>query len=216
LTFQDSRVKHRIVSPFEKSPSQVPKLSRRRVLRAGLVVGALGAIGIGFESQAHEIITSTLRITHPWSRATQEGDTFAVLCMRFDEVSEADRLILVQTPMAERAEMAGAHSGPTVDFAIPAGEETYLSDHDAGTYVLLSGLKAPIEIGRSYRLMLGFEKGGTYTTTFSVDFERQSDPTAFDCSKLRRPGLGADPSNHPGASTLVERIMKCAKTVTNP
>jgi copper(I)-binding protein len=197
---------------FQDQRAMTQPLSRRRVLQSGI---ALCTPWLLPESQAHEIITSTLRITHPWSRATAPGDPFAVLCMKFDEVAQADRLILVQTPVAESAEMGGARAGTTIDFAVPAGEETYLGDHDAGTYVRLLGLKAPIEVGRSYRLVLGFEKGGTHTTTFSVDFTRPDDPTQFDCSRLQRPAPDAQAPNHPGAQALVQRIMKCAGAVTN-
>jgi copper(I)-binding protein len=187
-------------------------LSRRRVLQSGMAMGTLCLLP---NLQAHEIITSTLRITHPWSRATVEGDPFAVLCMKFDEVAQADRLILVQTPIAERAEMGGVGASKAIDFAIPAGEETYMGDHDHGTYVRLLGLKGPIEVGRSYKLTLGFEKGGTYITTFSVDFTRADDASQLDCTRLQRPATGAEVANHPGGQALLERIMKCAAKVTN-
>ena len=206
-------------------------IRRRRVLQAGLALCVPWALP---GARAHEIITSTLRVTHPWSRATIEGDAFAVLCMKFDEVAEADRLILVQTPVAQKAELVGAGASPNVDFPIPAGKDTYLSDHpsdpksnqDSGTYVRLSGLKRPLEVGRSYRLVLGFEKGGTYTTTFSVDFTRPDESAAtslsssvrppLNCRELQRLALGAEVPNHPGAASLVQRIMECARLVTNP
>jgi copper(I)-binding protein len=55
-----------------------------------------------------------------------------------------------------------------VDFFIPAGQETYLSEE--GTYVRLLDLKFPLPLGRTYQLVLGFEKGGTHHTTFGVDY----------------------------------------------
>jgi copper(I)-binding protein len=139
-------------------------IDRRGVLSLGLACGAALLCG---KARAHEIITSTLRVTHPWSRATAPGATSAVLCMKFDEVAEADRLVLAESPVASGAEMGGAGAGPRVDFAIPAGQETYLEE--ARTHVRLVGLKFPLEVGRSYPLVLGFEKGGVYNTTFSVD-----------------------------------------------
>ena len=139
-------------------------IHRRGVLSIGLACG--GALVFG-KVRAHEVITSTMRVTHPWSRATAPDASFAVLCMKFDEVAVADRLVLAESPVASSADMGGAGAGPRVDFPIPAGQETYLEE--AQTYVRLVGLKFPLEVGRSYPLVLGFEKGGVYNTTFSVD-----------------------------------------------
>ena len=139
-------------------------IHRRGVLSIGLASGMALLCG---KARAHEVITSTMRVTHPWSRATAPDATFALLCMKFDEVAETDRLVLAESPVATSADMGGAGAGPTVDFRIPAGQETYLEE--ARTYVRLVGLKFPLEVSRSYPLLLGFEKGGVYNTTFSVD-----------------------------------------------
>ena len=140
---------------------------RRLMLQSGLALGALIWLP---RARSCEIMTSTLRVTHPWSRATAPGDDTAVLCMKFDEVTESDRLVRVHTPVASDAEMGGKDAKPGVDFAIPAGQETYLDD--TGTYVRLLGLKFPLLPGRSYPLMLGFEKGGDTIATLSVDYPR--------------------------------------------
>ena len=152
---------------------------RRTIGRRGrLCMGAGFGVSIFVPAaRACELITSTLRVTHPWTRATGPEATTAVLCMKFDEVQEADRLISVQSPVAAGAEMAGAGAemagagaGPTVDFVIPRGGETLLSE--SGTYVRLTGLKFPLLVGRSYPLTLGFEKAGNYIATLSVDYSR--------------------------------------------
>lgn len=140
-------------------------IHRRGLLSAGLAFGA--SLTLLRQARAHEVITSTMRVTHPWSRATAPDATFAVLCMRFDEVVQSDRLVLAESPVATGADMGGAGAGPVVDFPIPEGQETYLDE--ALTYVRLVGLKFPLEVGRSYPLQLGFEKGGVYNTSFSVD-----------------------------------------------
>ena len=145
---------------------------RRTIGRRGMLCMGAG-FGVSIfvpAARACELITSTLRVTHPWTRATGPEATTAVLCMKFDEVQEADRLISVQSPVAAGAEMAGAGAGPTVDFVIPRGGETLLSE--SGTYVRLTGLKFPLLVGRSYPLTLGFEKAGNYIATLSVDYSR--------------------------------------------
>lgn len=62
-------------------------------------------------ARACEFFSTHLRIFHPWTRATAEGDTFAVLCMSFDEVRASDRLIRVESPVATHAELSGAAAG---------------------------------------------------------------------------------------------------------
>lgn len=143
------------------------RFSRRRALHTGLALAASLALPT---ARACEFTTSTLRVTHPWTRATGDDATSTVLCMRFDEVSETDRLILVETPIATSAEMGGTLARPGVNFLIPQGAETYLDD--SGTFVRLLGLTQPLQLGRSYPLRLGFEKGGVFNTTVSVNFGR--------------------------------------------
>lgn len=141
---------------------------RRGVLGAGLALGA----SLVLPARACEYNSSNLRITHPWTRAT-DGDTrTAVLCMKFDEVRQDDRLIAVQTPVAEGVEMGGTQAGGAVDFAIPAGRETLLSE--AGPHLRLLGLKFPLEVARSYPLTLVFQRGGAVEATLNVDYTRFS------------------------------------------
>jgi copper(I)-binding protein len=138
---------------------------RRDVLRAGLVLCASLAVP---PARACEFITSTLRITHPWTRATAPDATSAVLCTRFDQVTETDRLIGVDTPVASGAELVVDGVGGKVDFLIPQGRETFLSDD--GTHIRLLGLEHPLEVGRSYPLTLVFQKAGEVQAQLNVDY----------------------------------------------
>jgi copper(I)-binding protein len=141
-------------------------LHRRAVLQAGL---ALCAGALAPRSYACEFCASTLRIVHPWTRATGPNDNFAVLSMIFDEVTETDRLIGVETPVAEGAEMGGAGARRDVSFVIPEGRTSVFSE--LGTYLRLLRLRHPLEVGRTYPLNLTFEKGGLVIASFDVDFE---------------------------------------------
>jgi len=140
---------------------------RRGMLQAGF---ALGLASVLPAARACEFFTTNLRITHPWTRATGGGATVAVVSMKFDAVTLADRLIGVSTPVAERAELGGVGASPTVDFAIPAGRESLLSER--GTFARLVGLQHPLEIARTYPLTLVFERGGTVATDLTVDYLR--------------------------------------------
>jgi hypothetical protein len=142
-------------------------LPRRRLLHSGL---ALGAELLMPSARACEFMTTHLRVTHPWTRATAPDASAAVVCMKFDEVTQTDRLIAVRSPVAAAAEMAGAGLSGPVDFLIPAGLESWLDE--AGTHVRLVGLRHALEVGRSYPLQLAFEKGGIYNAVLSVDYTR--------------------------------------------
>ncbi len=136
---------------------------RRQVL--GLAAAALGGLALR-PARACEFITDTLRITHPWARASQPGATFALLGMRIDEVARADRLIEVSTPVATGADLADAPGRP-LDLAIAPG--SVLEFSDTGIQLRLTGLKTPLFTGRDYPLVIGFEHGGVVEARLIVD-----------------------------------------------
>ena len=103
----------------------------------------------------------------PWTRATAGDATTAVLCMRFDEVAEDDRLVGVETAVARGAEMGGPEAGRAVDLAIPKGSQLEL--HEQGPHLRLTGLLQPLQVGRDYPLTLHFQKSGVLLARLSVD-----------------------------------------------
>ena len=141
------------------------QLTRRALLRTSFMLGAGLAIPVG---RACEIETGILVIRHPWTRATRPGETTAILCMSFEQVTEPDRLIGAESPVATGAAMGGTAAGPVVDFPIPAGRESALAED--GAYVLLTGLRHPLGLGREYPLQLTFERSGIALAQLSVDF----------------------------------------------
>jgi copper(I)-binding protein len=140
-------------------------LLRRSLLRTGLALSASLALPT---ARACEFFAPNLRIIHPWTRATAPGVTVATVCMSFDDVTRADRLIAVSTPVATTAEMGGVGAAAQVSFRIPAGQSSALSE--TGTFLRLVGLLHPLELGRSYPLTLVFERGGTVQADFDVDY----------------------------------------------
>lgn len=140
-----------------------PLLGRRLVLRSGIAAGASLFLPA---ARACEFFTTNLRIVTPWTRATMVGTASAVVGMTFDDVAQDDRLIGVETPVAESAVMVGPGVGPQVNFAIPQGKETVLGE--TGVVLKLVGLKFPMGIGRIYPITLVFEKGGNVTADLHV------------------------------------------------
>lgn len=111
-----------------------------------------------------------------------------MLGMRFDEVTEDEELLDVQTPVAEAVVYvagsgahgragAAAHAAPFVrlPLPIPAGRETVLGQvavGESGPHLRLLRLTQDLEIGRSYPLRLVFKQGGTVKALLSVDHAR--------------------------------------------
>ena len=120
-------------------------------------------------ARACEFFAPTLRIVHPWTRATAPGATSAVVCMSINEVTTTDRLIGVESPVATGAELAGEGAGPTIDLHLPKGQAFDFSE--TGMHIRLVGLKEPLLLGRVYPLTLIFEKGGIVNADFEVDYE---------------------------------------------
>jgi copper(I)-binding protein len=140
---------------------------RRVLLQTGLAAGLALVLPA---ARACEYFSPILRVTHPWSRASAPGAEAAVVSMKFDDVSQDDRLIAVQTPVASGAEIAGPGAEPGLNLLIPSGRETLLSE--SGLHLRLTGLQLPLEVGRSYPLKLTFERGGTVNATLNIDYAR--------------------------------------------
>jgi len=119
-------------------------------------------------ARACEFFTTTLRVTHPWARATAAGGRGAIVSMVFDEVTVTDRLIGVSTPVAAGAELGGQGGTRPVDFVIPQGVTSTLSEQ--GVFIRLIGLRHPLELARAYPLTLVFEQGGTVEADLSIDY----------------------------------------------
>jgi periplasmic copper chaperone A len=142
---------------------------RRDFLRASLAMCASLAMPA---ARACEFYTSTLRITHPWTRATAPGATSAVLCMKIDEVIEADRLIGVDTPVARGVELVVDGAVSRLNLPIPKGREMILGE--AGRLIRLIDLNHPLLIARTYPLKLIFEKSGMVDAELNIDYEDQA------------------------------------------
>jgi hypothetical protein len=105
---------------------------------------------------------------HPWVRASAPGADSAILNLTIEDVTEDDRLVDVRCIVAAGAALGGPEAAPVVDYAIPAGRTTVLGED--GTHVLLTGLRFPLHMGRTFPLMVTFEKGGIAMASLNVDY----------------------------------------------
>ena len=142
-----------------------PILDRRRLLCAAASLAVIAVIPVG---RACEFDADTLTVTHPWTRATAADAAFAVVSMKFINVMTADRLIGVITPVASGAELGGPDGIRALAFEVRPGSSAELAE--AGVHLRLTGLRQPLELGRSYPMKLVFERGGIVHAQLNVDF----------------------------------------------
>ncbi|HET8726557.1 MAG TPA: copper chaperone PCu(A)C [Alphaproteobacteria bacterium] len=140
---------------------------------AGLT--ALGLIFALTALQAHEYRVGSIRIDHPWARATPgEAPTGAGFMVLINEGEEEDRLIGAEADIAETVEIHGHNvedgvmrMRPVDDVTIPAGGMVALAP---GAYhVMLIGLKAPLAEGDRVPVTLSFEKAGEIVVELAIE-----------------------------------------------
>lgn len=120
-------------------------------------------------ANAHEYYADGFMIIHPWARPTAPGVTDTPVYFHLQEVSKGDRLIRGFSPLAEQVELRAGedlHAPALSGIAFQPGDTAAFGE--GRPHVLLRGLKKPFEEGRSYLLMLEFEKAGQIVTTVSI------------------------------------------------
>lgn len=141
-------------------------LTRRQLLQSGLALGSALALP---QARACEFTSTTLRITHPWTRVTPEDASYAIVNMKIDQVLHTDRLIGVETPVAGAAEIVGDPAGSKgLNLLIQQGQELQIGE--AGIELRLLKLKQPLLMARTYAMTLIFEKGGVLQAELNVDY----------------------------------------------
>ena len=146
-------------------------MTRSAGLLAGfLLLGAVPAAAQGVE------------IRQPWARASIGANGVAYMTLVNPGV-EPERLLSVQSPAAERAELhTHIREGdvmrmrPVEAITVPPGGEAQLSP--GGTHVMLLGLRQPLREGDRLPLILRFERAGTKSVDAAVQGIGASGPSA--------------------------------------
>jgi periplasmic copper chaperone A len=118
---------------------------------------------------AHEYFTPGFTFVHPWAEATAAGQTDAPVYFVLDNVTRTDTLLRAATPAAETVELrigSEPQAASADQLPVPLGDSVAFT---AGKgHLLLRGLKAPLQWGRSYLMMVEFEKAGKVLVMVSV------------------------------------------------
>lgn len=153
----------------------MPKLDAKR-LAASLAILALAALAPAGAALAHEYTLGKLMIGHPWSRATAPGVKIGGGYLTVMNHGDApDRLIKVEAPFAERAEI---HESSVEDgvakmreieggVVVKPGETVEFAP--GGKHLMFVGLKAPLTKGEKVKGALVFEAAGRVEVEFAVE-----------------------------------------------
>jgi periplasmic copper chaperone A len=120
------------------------------------------AMGVG----AHEYYAEFFKIIHPWALPTAAGASVAEIYLRFEEISEDDRLLSATSSFAGSVKFVDASGDEMPTIALR--RETTLELQPRGMHIEMCDLTVPFQYGRSYPLTLVFDKGGIIQTEISI------------------------------------------------
>lgn len=126
-------------------------------------------------ASAHEYALKSLKIDHPFARATPPGaKTGGVFVTVENTGSQSDRLISVSSPVAGVADLhemkvdAGVmRMRGVAALEVKPGETLELKP--GGYHVMLSELRKPLKVGDKFPLTLKFENAGTVEVSVWVE-----------------------------------------------
>ena len=126
-------------------------------------------------ASAHEYALKSLKIDHPFARATPPGAKTAGVFVTVENTgSQSDRLISVSSPVAGVADLhemkvdAGVmRMRGVAALEVKPGETLELKP--GGYHVMLSELRRPLKVGDKFPLTLKFENAGTVEVSVWVE-----------------------------------------------
>lgn len=141
---------------------------------AGIIALLLLAAAATATASAHDYTLGTLKLDHPWARASAGPAGTGAAFLAIENSGEADRLVAASGDVAERVELHSHRMEGDImrmraveAVEIPAQGAAVLQP--GGVHIMLIGLKQPLREGERFPLTLTFEKAGTLTVEFSVE-----------------------------------------------
>ncbi|MBS1211189.1 MAG: copper chaperone PCu(A)C [Proteobacteria bacterium] len=125
-------------------------------------------------AQAHDYTLGSLKINHPWARATAPGAAAGGGFLKIDNSGAADRLVSAQADVSSVVELHTMMMEGNVmrmsklerGIDLPAGQSVALQP--GGLHIMFIDLKAPLKEGDKFPLKLKFEKAGEITVDVHV------------------------------------------------
>ncbi|MBM3584524.1 MAG: copper chaperone PCu(A)C [Alphaproteobacteria bacterium] len=136
------------------------------------------------EAGAHEVTVGDLVIDHPWARASAgQASNGALYLTITNHGAEADRLIAIETPVAERAELhesaMDANGVMTMRMveAVDIAPGATVKLEPGELHVMLFGLAAPLRVETMVAATLVFERVGRVAVEVYVEPVGAAEPS---------------------------------------
>lgn len=142
-------------------------------LVTALVLGT-ATLTVIADDHAHHMANGKPVVTQIWSRAMPPSAPTGAVYFHISNPSEtADRLIAVQTPRAEKAELhTHVHKGEVMSMerieSVELAAEGEVAFKPGGNHVMLFKLKQPLVAGEHFPLTLIFENAGEITVDVNI------------------------------------------------
>ena len=148
-----------------------------------LAVAAAGALGLAGPLAASD---HALKVEQPWARASlgkvKVGAAYLTIV---NQGHDADRLVALSSPVAERTELHSTTMDegvmkmrPVESLEVAPGET--VAFEPGGLHVMLMGLKQPLTEGESFPMTLRFAEAGDLVVQVQVDTATASGPSGMD------------------------------------
>jgi copper(I)-binding protein len=139
---------------------------------AALLIACVFGLGA---ASAHDYALKSLKIDHPFARATPPGAKVAGVFVTLENTgSKSDRLLSASTPIAGIAELHQMSVGGGVmrmrsvaALEVRPGEKLQLKP--GGYHVMLSELRQPLKVGDRFALTLKFQNAGAIEVSVWVE-----------------------------------------------
>lgn len=157
-----------------KSP-RLHATGMRKIIVSVLIAMLVSSSGFGGAVSAHDFTFGDIYIDHPVARATTSMGRASGGFMEITNLGKtADRLISASSSFAVRTELHLTANDDGVmrmreieGIEIPAGETVVLKP--GSFHVMFIGLDAPLVVGETRELILGFETAGEVLVTLQVE-----------------------------------------------
>ncbi len=140
----------------------------RKALLAAGVLTALAARGLA------QTPPPAISVEHAWARATTASATSGVVYLTIVDHGDPDRLTGATTPVAGKAQLHQTtmqddvmRMRPVDGLALSSREPVTLAP--GGYHLMLTGLRQPLQQGRSFPLTLSFEHAGPVQASVIVE-----------------------------------------------
>jgi periplasmic copper chaperone A len=175
--------------------------------RTAAIGTALGAVSLAAVSLSHaapaDYHVGSLQITQPWARATPQGaDSGAAYMTVTNTGSRAERLSCVSSTASQKCQVhemtmqGGIMKMRPVAGGLAIKPGQTVTFKPGGYHVMLVGLKAPLQQGKTVEATLKVDNGGTVQVEFPIAAIGAPAPGATAGGGMPMQGPGMMPMTH--------------------